>query len=48
MEFGLCMIDRMREGGCEASGVTVSVLCLCSMNEEQILLNALLHLLLAV
>ena len=38
----------MEEGGCEAIGVTIPVLCLCSMNEEHILLNVLLHLLLAV
>ena len=38
----------MEEGGCEAIGVTIPVLCLCSMNEEHILLNVLLYLLLAV
>ena len=38
----------MEEGGCEAIGVTIPVLCLCVRNEERILLNVLPHFLLAV
>lgn len=38
----------MGKEGWEAIGVTILVLCLCVRNEEYVLLNVLIHLLLAV